>query len=97
MMITANRPSDGNPSRIREEFIASGDAMANSSKMTAKPMHHRMARHHMMKKTPMMHHAMANQPMMSHGAMKSDGAMSDGAMSSGDAMAPAGSAMSGDK
>ena len=34
-MITANRPSDGNPARIREEFIASGDAMAALAERTA--------------------------------------------------------------
>ena len=34
-MITANRPSDGNPSRIREEFVASGDAMAALAERTA--------------------------------------------------------------
>jgi [protein-PII] uridylyltransferase len=34
-MITANRPSDGNPSRIREEFIASGDALAALAERTA--------------------------------------------------------------
>jgi [protein-PII] uridylyltransferase len=34
-MITANRPSDGNPSRIREAFIASGDALAALAERTA--------------------------------------------------------------
>jgi [protein-PII] uridylyltransferase len=34
-MITANRPSDGNPSRIREEFVASGDALAALAERTA--------------------------------------------------------------
>ncbi len=34
-MITANRPSDGNPARIREEFIASGDAMAALAERSA--------------------------------------------------------------
>uniref|UniRef100_Q01QH1 Bifunctional uridylyltransferase/uridylyl-removing enzyme n=1 Tax=Solibacter usitatus (strain Ellin6076) TaxID=234267 RepID=Q01QH1_SOLUE len=34
-MITANRPSDGNPSRIREEFVATGDAMAALAERTA--------------------------------------------------------------
>src|SRR3954454_4971427 len=34
-MITANRLSDGNPSRIREEFVSSGDAMAALAERTA--------------------------------------------------------------
>src|SRR4051794_24622566 len=34
-MITANRPSDGNSSRIREEFVSSGDAMAALAERTA--------------------------------------------------------------
>jgi len=72
------------------DVMAGGDAIAISSmaspKMAAKPMHHhRMARHHMTRK-PTADKAMADTP-----------AAADGVMRSGDAMAPAGSAMSGDK
>lgn len=38
-MITANRPSDGNPARIREQFVASGDAMAALAERTAQVDH----------------------------------------------------------